>query len=40
MFPIERSKGVPLLQFIFVHASVISPVAFVKSLFIPNSLGA
>ena len=34
-FPTYRSKAVPLLQFIFVCASVVSYVAFVLSLLVP-----
>ena len=33
-FPTDRSKAVPLLQFVFVHASVVSYVAFVLSFFV------
>ena len=34
----DLSKAVPLLPFIFVHASVVSHVAFVSSLFVPHLL--
>ena len=35
-FPTGHSKTVPLLQFFFVCASVVSYVAFVLSLFVPH----
>ena len=35
-FPIDHSKAVPLLQFCFVLASVVSYVALVLSLFVPR----
>ena len=35
-FPTDRLKAVPLLRFVFLCASVVSYVAFILSIFVPQ----